>query len=280
VSHRAQHWCEVVRAPNGVAKSVLAQLCYEARVPHGEPADSEPVCWPSVSRLVDVTQWSERAVRKALAELEASGLIRREARRASTGRSQSSFYHVMIPRDWAREGVSKPVEKSPDVRCVDTANQGGRVHHVQGEGAPRAPYEGAPRAPLEQSIQKNRTRDGQASPSARSPSPASGRADPHPKPDGKAGTVSTQKMAIPVDPAAAQRWANLQRAVLSRKVEGLFAAWINAATVKAVRICDASGTGVIEVGTAFHANRLRAESALAGLLDQQGWRVTVSGAGG
>jgi hypothetical protein len=47
-----------------------------------------------------------------------------------------------------------------------------------------------------------------------------------------------------------------------------------------VRICDASDQGVIEVGTAFHANRLRAEGALAGLLDQQGWRVTVSGAGG
>jgi hypothetical protein len=251
--------------------------------------------WPSVATLAERGRMSERKARDALRALEAANIIRTTS--MSAGRA-TTVYAINMALLAAHKGNLRPsgagpvdfdtpsprVARSVDDGRADDTQPGTpcRVEARQPGTTRRQP--GTPRHSTRHRVPPNllepvRTsaRVGQVSPSARSPSPASGRADRDRKPE---STPKLREAQIPVDPAAAKRWANLQRAVLNRKVERLFRAWVNGASVRAVRICEATGAGVIELASTFHASRVRSAGGLPSLLDELGWRVEVSGAGG
>jgi hypothetical protein len=259
MSAEAHAWAKAVPGLTMLQKSLLRALA--------DYADRDHSCWPSVAALARDVAASERSIQRGLCELETGGHITRVARKSAGGR-QTSNRIVLSVGDAGGVTQCHPKQRQPDTVRGDTVTPSGVT----------------PVSPLLTFKGKRNARDGHASPSARSPSPASGRAGPDRKPEGRkpkgprAGLG--REVRIPVDPAAAERWANLQRAVLNRKVEALFRTWVNGDTVRAVRICGLQGEGVIELGSAFHASRVRAASVLPGLLDELGWRVEVSGAGG
>lgn len=77
MSFDAQAWARKIKTGGGIRKSVLMSIANRAN-------DADGACWPSQKRIADETEWSERAVRDALRELEEMGLIRRVKRRDTT----------------------------------------------------------------------------------------------------------------------------------------------------------------------------------------------------
>ncbi len=75
-----------------------------------DTADAHGVAYPAVRHLVEVTELGERTVRRALADLEDAGLVRRHERRRASGRQRSSIY-VLAPTDDDR-GQMRPVHES------------------------------------------------------------------------------------------------------------------------------------------------------------------------
>jgi hypothetical protein len=117
-------------ACNSTQKLVLLALC--------DSANDQGECYPSVGALTLKCSLSERAIRKALAELEASGHMRREMR---VGRS-TTYWMTPAPRAPQGGTTCTPAPRAP-------------LHHVHPTPAPRAPRGGhdvhpggAPRAPI------------------------------------------------------------------------------------------------------------------------------------
>jgi hypothetical protein len=77
MSYDAQSWARKIVAGNGVRKAVLMSIANRAN-------DADGACWPSQKRIAAETEFCERAVRNALADLEEMGLIRREKRKDTT----------------------------------------------------------------------------------------------------------------------------------------------------------------------------------------------------
>lgn len=63
--------------------------------------------WPSYPRMVLRTGLSERTIRRAIADLEARGLIAKESRISSSGRKVGLRYTFpQLDHDWAAERIS------------------------------------------------------------------------------------------------------------------------------------------------------------------------------
>lgn len=86
MSLRATSWAWSVEAGSATHKLVLLALA--------EHADEVGHCWPSVARIVEMTELSERAVRTAIGALVASGLVAVE--RSGNGRGHTSRYALQI----------------------------------------------------------------------------------------------------------------------------------------------------------------------------------------
>lgn len=80
MSIKAYAWAKAIRVGSPTLKAVLCAIA--------DYADDQGRAWPSLDRLADDTEFTARAVRKAVAELAARGLLTRQERfRADGGRS-------------------------------------------------------------------------------------------------------------------------------------------------------------------------------------------------
>ncbi len=147
MSLRATTWAWAARAGSPTAKLVLFALA--------EHADEVGMCWPSVARLRAGTELSERAIRTALRDLEAAGLIATEARDGQVSRYRLAIASGPVPRQDA-PGSSGMTPASPagvtpapaagvaDPTPAPAAGEGGIScrgggHDVPGTPAPAAP---------------------------------------------------------------------------------------------------------------------------------------------
>lgn len=95
------------RVPGGAATAlVLLKIANRA--------DENGVCWPSLDRLASDTGLGRRTVERAVAELVASGLVRKETRRDGAGKAMSNVYHLDIAL--AERQAERQAERHPDAR--------------------------------------------------------------------------------------------------------------------------------------------------------------------
>ena len=83
MSRSARDWAWGCRGLTPASRCILLALA--------EHADEEGRCWPSLSRLAELTDVDRRTVTRGLAELEARGLVERER-----GRGTRTFYRPAI----------------------------------------------------------------------------------------------------------------------------------------------------------------------------------------
>lgn len=94
-------------SPNGLSKCATAVACALAEYANGDGTS----CYPSQDTIAADTKWSTRAVRTALAELEAGGWIHIERRPVAggpQGRAWRSDYLLILPEEPA-SGSSSPL---------------------------------------------------------------------------------------------------------------------------------------------------------------------------
>ncbi|MBK1732774.1 helix-turn-helix domain-containing protein [Thiococcus pfennigii] len=115
MSYRLTDWALHVRGLTSTQKLVLVALAS-----HCNGHRQERSCWPSMAALCELTALSDRAIRKALAELERRGLIER---RSGSGK-QTTVYRLVC------EGVCD----APDPHV----ERAGGVDAGPSGGAPRA----------------------------------------------------------------------------------------------------------------------------------------------
>ena len=83
MSRAARDWAWGCRGLTPASRCILLALA--------EHADEEGRCWPSLSRLAELTEVDRRTVTRGLAELEARGLIGRER-----GRGARTLYRLAV----------------------------------------------------------------------------------------------------------------------------------------------------------------------------------------
>lgn len=120
MSFRAMAWAWEQRSLSPPDRLVLLALADRHNSETG-------ACFPSLRRVAEDANLSERAVRLALRALEEAGLIKAEPRKAEDGRQLSSAYVLNQGAPHAGEGA----QDAP-----------GRGHSVPGQGAPHAPKPG------------------------------------------------------------------------------------------------------------------------------------------
>lgn len=106
-------------------------------------ADEDGFCWPRVATICVRTELQDRAVRKAIRELEDDGYINVQEDYEPAGRQTSNVYRLTI-----------------NVKSPPVSGAGGRVHHVQGAPAPDAP----PTRTVSRTVSKNRENAGSSRP--------------------------------------------------------------------------------------------------------------------
>jgi hypothetical protein len=89
MSFDAQSWARKIVTGNPVRKAVLMSIANRAN-------DADGACWPSQKRIAAETEFSERAVRNALADLEEMNIISRIKRRDTT---DMIYLHMDDPGD-------------------------------------------------------------------------------------------------------------------------------------------------------------------------------------
>jgi len=89
VSFEAIRWAQSTKTGSSSRKTVLFALA--------QYSDEKNSCYPGQELLAKITELSERAVRRALSDLEKAGLIRREMRRDASGRRTSDRYFLEVP---------------------------------------------------------------------------------------------------------------------------------------------------------------------------------------
>jgi hypothetical protein len=257
MSHRARTWCDEITAPSPMARHVLSVLCDMANALPEAPHESEHVCWPSVSHLVKVTQWSERGIRKALKDLEEAGLIRSEARADPSGRIKSNAYWMGMPADFGTQRGT-----------VQTGGVGARGAPTPAPGAPTSLHHVHPL-----NLNKNHkepSRGARVRPEGRTPracdTPSHG--------TGEGVTVEPllADLDTPVDREAFDAWAGLVLAVVKRREQDLARAWLS----RQAGVCVHPGK-LIMASKPFTKERI--EQAFGGLLREHGWQVAVAGSG-
>jgi hypothetical protein len=276
------------------AKTVLCRLADECK-------DNGFNAHPSREAIAEDCMMSVASVKRALRWLRDVDLIRVDGS-ASGGRGHTTRYWINVPliREHQKERFADRVAEDepppPQERGSHRpplAEEKGVTGELKGvksglkgvTAVTHYPYTHIPKS----------ARDGQspgkASPSARSPSPASVRAGQTSRPEAKPKSGADRRLVgdglandglggvpVPDCPEAARRWANLRRAIWSKQVEALFRTWLPASAIRALRVA-ADGAGVLELG-GFAAKRVAGRPEIGAFLAEQGWRVEVSGAGG
>lgn len=98
-------------------------------------ANDQGECFPSISMLVQKCSLSDRAIQKAMGELESSNFLRRDIR---TG--QSTMYCITDPRTWFTPERTLPPElRSPPPRTTFTPERGSPPNDVHHTPEPRSP---------------------------------------------------------------------------------------------------------------------------------------------
>ena len=118
MSRRAFEWAWACRGLTPAVRCVLLALA--------EHADDMGRCWPSLSRLARLSEVDRRTVTRALAALEARGLLTR-----ARGRQTSTTYVLSI---WEADGRSRP--ESGDLRNGDEG-AGSQGHETPRDWAPQ-----------------------------------------------------------------------------------------------------------------------------------------------
>lgn len=107
MSHRATAWAIAQRTGSPTRKAVLVALADRHN-------DDTGRCFPSVRRLAEDTEFSERSVQRALAELEGMGyIVRGERLREDGSRSTDEFTFPSLSGEGVRESPPAPVRESP-----------------------------------------------------------------------------------------------------------------------------------------------------------------------
>jgi DNA-binding transcriptional MocR family regulator len=88
MAHKATTWAWEADTPTVYAKLVLLNLA--------DHADHSFTCFPSLNRIIAQTKLSKSTVIRALRDLEAAGLIKRELRYRPDGARRSSLYLLDI----------------------------------------------------------------------------------------------------------------------------------------------------------------------------------------
>lgn len=88
MAHQATTWAYQLPIRNVTQKFILVALA--------DMADEAFTCFPGQDKLADMTGAGVRSVQRALSELEAMGLIRREERRRSDGYRTSDRYFLNV----------------------------------------------------------------------------------------------------------------------------------------------------------------------------------------
>jgi hypothetical protein len=291
--------------PGPWVKPILCRLADEAD-------DDGHDVFPAVSTVALDVGVSEATVQRALRWLRAVDLIR-VAGSAAGGRGRATRYWInvgLLGEIQRGPSRAKPVPPpafepaGPIEKGCHTDTLSGAIEPQKGvteclKGV-RNGLKGVTSDTLPYTHRPKSARDGQsvgkASPSARSPSPASGRAGQTSRPEAKSKAGADRRLVgdglvgdglakdglggvtVPDCPEAARRWANLRRAIWSKQVEALFRTWLPATAIRALRVA-ADGAGVLELG-GFAAKRVAGRPEIGAFLAEQGWRVEVSGAGG
>lgn len=87
-------------------------------------ADAKGQCWPSLKRLVWLTEYSERSVQRALADLIAAGIIERQLRRRA-----APVYRLCLERRPAQQ----PEEQEVSVRHPLNGQEVSHSHPLSGQ---------------------------------------------------------------------------------------------------------------------------------------------------
>lgn len=110
---------------SGILKS-LGQSAALVLLALADYADADGKCWPSVARLVAENPISERAVRRALAELRQRGLVRCDERAGS-----STLYHITLHGTPATVAPLPPPEWHPHPCHGGTQNKADLTEQVK-----------------------------------------------------------------------------------------------------------------------------------------------------
>lgn len=91
MSLTALKWAREQRGLSLAQKLILLELAF-----YCNDSDDEFICFPSVAKIVDRLEISERTVRSSLADLEGLGHIRRQARYRPDGSQTSNSYTLNV----------------------------------------------------------------------------------------------------------------------------------------------------------------------------------------
>jgi hypothetical protein len=100
MSYDAQAWARKIVTGSGIRKAVLMAVANRAN-------DTEGACWPSQRRIAQDTEFCERAVRNALADLEDMGLLRREKRK-----NESDMIYLLMPDPGDGSTIKPPAPRA------------------------------------------------------------------------------------------------------------------------------------------------------------------------
>lgn len=132
MSHKAVTWAWEQSTGSPTRKAVLVSLADRHNKDTGR-------CDPSIARIAAETEFSERAVRKALSDLEEMGLIEREERRRADGSRRTYSYrfpHVAADAKQAAPpagsqaappAAEPEVHLEPEVKPLAPAAQNGKI---------------------------------------------------------------------------------------------------------------------------------------------------------
>lgn len=119
---------KVTEKKHPAAKAVLVALAEY-------PGPGERTCWPSQKTISDMTDMTDRQVRRCLADLEAQNLIRRSERRRADGTRRSDVIELRGPR----EAFGPHQDIQPDERSGSPSINRTRVSHQPDESSGHEP---------------------------------------------------------------------------------------------------------------------------------------------
>ncbi len=109
-------WAYSVAGLGAPAKAVLCALAFMA--------DDTGSCYPGQELLADMSGLTARTVRRALVDLEAVGLIRRERRTSRNGYRTSDLYRLDSNRTHSPLGPAELADPQPDGESARTGQIG------------------------------------------------------------------------------------------------------------------------------------------------------------
>lgn len=111
MSLTATKWAWAQKCPSSTAKSILVYLA--------NLANGEDDCYPSMKTICEATQYTARAVRKAITELEEAGLLKVSRQEENTRKTSNTYVLNVL------DSADQHHQISTIKRQLDSANQ----HH-------------------------------------------------------------------------------------------------------------------------------------------------------